>query len=226
MHPRRGSTLLLTAPTPRVVGHIWSIGWGTAPTGHLFPTTLLSPEPWRPRVSSVMFHGELAHRVYFRGMFLSTHLHNPCLCSRGHDLSDDDNIMGLWLLGIHGQVVAHIRKHIGVVVPPYVLIVVVRGCFYEGAVPRSPSYGESFRGGVVVAYVAVVLVFDYPFMFCRGGFHHTLVVKYDFVPFAGQFGGKREGDCFSPVNLLRSMHVGRYAVVSIVYAPSRSSLSF
>ena len=56
-------------------------------------------------------------------MFLSTHLHNPCLCRRRHDLSDNDNIMGLWLLGIHGQVVAHIRKDIRVVVPLYVLIV-------------------------------------------------------------------------------------------------------
>ena len=102
-------------------------------------------------------------------MFLSTHLHNPCLCRRGHDLSDDDNIMGLWLLGIHGQVVAHICKDIGVVVRMYVLIVAIRGGLFEGAVPRSPSYCESFRGGVVVTYVAVVLVFDYPFTFYRGG---------------------------------------------------------
>ena len=123
--------------------------------------------------------------MYLRGMFLSTHLHNPCLCRRGHDLSDDDNIMGLWLLGIHGQVVAHICKDIGVVVPLHVLIVAIRGGLFNGAVPRSRSYGEWFRGGVAVAYVAVVLVFDYPFTFYRGGFHHTLVVKYDFVPRAG-----------------------------------------
>ena len=58
-------------------------------------------------------------------LFLSTHLHNACLGRRGHDLSDDDNIMGLWLLGVHGQVVAHIGKHIGVV-PLYVLVVVIR----------------------------------------------------------------------------------------------------
>ena len=144
-----------------------------------------------------MFHGEPAHPVYLRGMFLSAHLHNPCLCRRGHDLSDDDNIMGLWSLGIHGQVVAHICKDIGVVVPLYVLIVAIGGGLFEGAVPRSPSYGESFRGGVVVAYVAVVLVFDYPFSFYRCGFHHTLVVEYDFVPRAGQFGGQRAGDCLS-----------------------------
>ena len=55
-------------------------------------------------------------------LFLSTHLHNPCLGRRGHDLSDDDNIMGLWLiLKVHGQVVAHIGKDIGVVVLLYVL---------------------------------------------------------------------------------------------------------
>ena len=107
------------------------------------------------------------------GMFLSMHLHNPCLCRHGHDLSDNDRIMGLQLLGIHGQVIAHIRKDIGVAVPLYVLIVAICGCLFKGAVPKSPSYGESFRGGVVVAYVAVVLVFDYPFTFYRGGFHHT-----------------------------------------------------
>ena len=145
--------------------------------------------------------------MYLRGMFLSTHLHNPCLCRRGHDLSDNDDIMGLWLLGIHGQVVAHIRKDIGVVVPLYVLIVAIRGGFFEGAVPRSPSYGESFRGGVVVAYVAVVLVFDYPLTFYRGGFHHTLVVEHDFVPFAGQFRGQRAGDCRSPQMQFQSFAV-------------------
>ena len=158
-------------------------------------------------------------------MFLSTHLHNPCLCRRGHDLSDNDNIMGLWLLGIHGQVVAHICKDIGVVVPLYVLIVAIRGCLFEGAVSRSPSYGESFRGGVVVAYVAVGLVFDYPFTFYRGGIYHTLVVEYDFVPFAGQLRGQRASDCLSPVHLLRSVYAERCAVVSIVYASVRVSVS-
>ena len=112
------------------------------------------------------------------------------------------------------------------VVPLYVLIVAIRGCLFEGAVPRSPSYGESFCAGFVVAYGAVVLVFDYPFTVYRGGFQHTLVVEYDFVPFAGQFRGQRAGDCLSPVHPLRSVYAERCAVVSIVYAPSRSSLSF
>ena len=87
--------------------------------------------------------------MYLQGMFLSTHLHNPCLCRRGHDLSDEDNIVGLWLLGIHGQVVAHIRKDIRVVISLYVLIVAIHGCLFKGAVPRSPWYGESFRRGIV-----------------------------------------------------------------------------
>ena len=65
--------------------------------------------------------------MHLRGMFLSTHLHNPCLCKRAHDLSDDDNIAGLWLLGVHGQVVAHIGEDIGVVVPLYVILVAIRG---------------------------------------------------------------------------------------------------
>ena len=73
--------------------------------------------------------------MYLWGMFLSTHLHNPCPCRRGHDLSDEDNIVGLWLLGFHGQVVAHIRKDIRVVIPLYVLIVAIRGCSFKGAVP-------------------------------------------------------------------------------------------
>ena len=60
-------------------------------------------------------------------MFLSMHLHNPCLGKRGQALSDDDNIMGLWLLGVHGRVVAHIGKDIGVVVPLNVLVVAIRG---------------------------------------------------------------------------------------------------
>ena len=157
-------------------------------------------------------------------MFWSTHLHNPCLCKRGHGLSDNDNITGLWLLGIHGQVVAHIRKDIRVVVPRHVLIAAMRGCSAEGAVPGSPSYGKPLRRSVVVAYVAVVLVFDYPFPFYRGGFHHTLVVKYNFVPFNGQFRGQRACDCLSPVQLLRFVCAECRAVVSIVYASSYSSL--
>ena len=60
-------------------------------------------------------------------LFLSTHMHNPCLGRRGHDLSNDDNIMWLWLLGVHGHVVAHIGKDIGVVVPLYVLVGVICG---------------------------------------------------------------------------------------------------
>ena len=67
----------------------------------------------------------------------------------------------------------------------------------------------------MVAYVAVVLVFDYPFTFYRGGFHHTLVVKYDFVPRAGQFGGQRAGDCLSSVHLLASVYTECCAVVSM-----------
>ena len=64
--------------------------------------------------------------MYLWRVFLSTHLHNPCLGRRGHYLSNDDNMMVLWLLGVHGQVVAHIGKEIGVVVPLYVLVVVIR----------------------------------------------------------------------------------------------------
>ena len=65
--------------------------------------------------------------MYLWCLFLSTHLHDPCLGRRGHDLSCDDNIMGLWLLGVHGQVVAHIGKDVGVVVALYVLVVFIRG---------------------------------------------------------------------------------------------------
>ena len=145
--------------------------------------------------------------MYLRGMFLSTHLHNPCLCRRGHDLSVDDNIMGLWVLGIHGQVVAHICKDIGVLVPLYVLLVAIRGGLFEGAVPRSPSYCESFRGGVLVTYVTVVLVFDYPFTFDRGGFHHTLVVEYDFISWAGQFRGYRGSNRVSVAGQSNAAHM-------------------
>ena len=127
--------LVLTAPTPRVVGHSWQIGRVTAPRVRLLPTTLPMPRAGGPRVSSVVFHGEPAHPVYLRGMFLSTHLHNPCLCRRGHDLSDEDNIVGLWLLGIHRQLIAHIRKDIRVAISLYVLIVAIRGCLFKGACP-------------------------------------------------------------------------------------------
>ena len=65
--------------------------------------------------------------MYVWCLFLSTHLHDPCLGRRGHDLSCDDNIMGLWLLGIHGQVVAHIGEDVRVVVPLYVLVVFILG---------------------------------------------------------------------------------------------------
>ena len=65
--------------------------------------------------------------MYLWCLFLSTHLHDPCLGRRRHDLSCDDNIMGLWLWGVHGQVVAHIGKDVGVVVPLYVLVVFIRG---------------------------------------------------------------------------------------------------
>ena len=118
-------------------------------------------------------------------LFLSTHLHNPCLGRRGHDLSDDDNIMRLWLLGVHGQVVAHIGKDVGVVVPLYVLVVLLRSGLFQGTVSRGPAYRQSLRRGVVVTYVAVVPVFDYSLSFYRCAFHHTLVVKYDVVPGTG-----------------------------------------
>ena len=83
--------------------------------------------------------------MYLRGVFSSTHLHDPCLCRHGHDLSNEDNIVWFWLPGIHGQVVIHIRKDIRVVVSLYVLIVVISGCLLESAVPGGPPYGESFR---------------------------------------------------------------------------------
>ena len=78
----------------------------------------------------------------------------------------------------------------------------------------------------MVTYVTVVLVFDYPFTFERSGFHHTLVVEYDFIPWAGQFGGHRAGDCLGTVHVLGPMHTECCAVFSIVYAPSCSSVSF
>ena len=164
--------------------------------------------------------------MYLRGVFLSTHLHNPCLCRRGHDLSNEDNIVWLWLFGIHGRVVAHIRKDITVVVSLYVLIVAIRSCLFEGAVPRRSPYGESLRRGIVVAYVAVVLVFDHPFAPNRGGFDHALVVEYDFVSLIGGFRGQRAGHCLSPVHLSRTLYTERCTVVSIVYSSSCSPLSF
>ena len=119
--------------------------------GCSFAEGTYSPPPYLPP-QPVVFHGEPAHPVYLRCLFLSTHLHNPCLGSRGHDLSGDDNIMGLWLLGIHGQVVIHIGKDIGVVVPLYVLVVFKRGGLFWGTVSRCPSYRQSFRGGVEIPY--------------------------------------------------------------------------
>ena len=112
--------------------------------------------------------------MYVWCLLLSTHLHDPCLGRRGHDLSCDNNIMGLWLLGIHGQVVAHIGEDVRVVVSLYVLVVFIRGGLF--AVSSCPSYRQSFRGGIEVPYVAVVLVLDHPFAFYRCGFHHPLVV--------------------------------------------------
>ena len=78
----------------------------------------------------------------------------------------------------------------------------------------------------MVSYVAVVLVFDYPFTFRRCGFYHSLVVEYDFIPWAGQFRGQCAGDCLRTVHLLGPVHTECCAVVSIVYAPSCSSVSF
>ena len=77
----------------------------------------------------------------------------------------------------------------------------------------------------MVTYVMVVRVFDYPFTFYRSGFHHALVVEHDFIPWAGQFRGQRAGDCLGTVHLLEPVHTECCAVVSIVYAPSSSSVS-
>ena len=63
-----------------------------------------------------------------KGLFLSTRLHNLCLGWRGHDLSNKDNVVGLWLSGIHGKVVAKISQGVGVVIPLYVLVLVIGGC--------------------------------------------------------------------------------------------------
>ena len=164
--------------------------------------------------------------MYLQCMFLSAHLHNPCLARRGHDLSDDDNIMGLWLLGVHGQVVAHIGKDIVVVVPLNVLVVAICGGFLQGTVSRNPAYRNSLPRGVVVTYVTVLLVFDYPFSFYRSGFNHTLVVEYNVIPWSGQFRGQRAGDCLGPIHLLGPVHAKSCAVVSVVYAPSCSSVLF
>ena len=83
------------------------------------PPPYLALEPRGPRVSSVVLHGDPAHLVYVRGVFFCTHLHNPCLSRRGHDLFNNDNIVGLWLPGIHGKVVTHISEGVGGVVPLY-----------------------------------------------------------------------------------------------------------
>ena len=73
--------------------------------------------------------------------------------------------MGLWLLGVRGQVVAHIGKDIGVVVPLNVLVVVIRGGLLKGTVSRSPAYYQSLRRGVVVAYVSQSWSLTTPFRF-------------------------------------------------------------
>ena len=73
--------------------------------------------------------------------------------------------MGLWLLGVHGQVVAHIGKDVEVVVPLYVLVVFIRGGLFWITVSRCPSYRQSFPGGVEIPYVAVVLVLGHSFAF-------------------------------------------------------------
>ena len=93
------------------------------------------------------------------------------------------------------------------VVPLYVLLVAIRSCVFKGAVPGSPSYGEPFRRGVVAPYVAVILVFDCPFTFYRGGFHLSLVVEYDFVPFAGLFDQKNFLLAFSDMFFMRPASV-------------------
>ena len=51
--------------------------------------------------------------MYLPGVFLSTHLHDPCLCRRGHDLSNEDNIVWLWLLEIHGPLALGTGKVVG-----------------------------------------------------------------------------------------------------------------
>ena len=56
----------------------------------------------------------------------------------------------------------------------------------------------------MITYVAVVLVLDHSFAFYRCGFHHTLVVKYDVVPWTGQFRGQRASDSLGAIHLLRS----------------------
>ena len=72
----------------------------------------------------------------------------------------------------------------------------------------------------------VVLVLDHSFSFYRCGFHHTLVVKYDVIPWTGQFRGQRASDYLGPIHLLRPVHPKSRAVGPVVYAPSRSSVSF
>ena len=94
--------LVVAVLMPRVGATVGTQGRWSLPGCACSPPPYQSPEPGGPRVSSVVFHGEPAHPVYLRGVFLSTHLHDPCLCRCGHDLSNEDNIVWLWLLGIHG----------------------------------------------------------------------------------------------------------------------------
>ena len=110
----------------RVVGHTGSIEREFVPKGHLLPTTLPAPTAMGSTHSVCSASWGASSPSAPLVFVFSTHLHNPCLGRRGHDLSDNDNIMGLWLLGVHGHVVAHIGKDIGVVVPLHVLVVVIR----------------------------------------------------------------------------------------------------
>ena len=85
---------------------------------------------------------------------------------------------------------------------------------------RSPSYRQSFRGGVEITFVAVVLVLDHPLAFYRCGFHHTLVVKYDVVPWTDQFRGQRAR---SVVNLSKKIFfysVSKLSKKTICYSVS------
>ena len=128
----------------------------SSPKGHLFPTILSAPTA----MGSTHFACNVSWGASSPSVppvcVLSAHLHNPCLGRRGHDLSDDDNIMGLWLLGVHGQVVAHIGKGIGVVVPLNVLVVAICGGLLQGTMSRGPAYRKWLRRGVAVTYVAYI----------------------------------------------------------------------
>ena len=93
---------VLTILTPRDVARKGHTRQVIAPRERQFPTILHGP---RAR-GSTRFAGSVswgANSPSVRlGVFLSTHLHDPCLCKHGHDLSNEDNIVRLWLLGIHG----------------------------------------------------------------------------------------------------------------------------